>query len=227
MRIHIDILNLVKLGSQIRWRDYLTISLRAEIVYCVTPEELMSISDHLRFDGGVWLPIANEAREVSYPEMGNSDFFLIEDGSYWFQHRNAVILDTFLRFSKPRWVLDIGGGNGVVSSNLQKNGFSVVVLEPGAEGAGNARARGIQNVINASFNEVYLRPGRVPAIGLFDVVEHIDDDLGFLIQINACLESKGRVYLTVPAYQFLWSDADLSAGHYRRYNRTSLCKLLG
>jgi hypothetical protein len=32
----------------------------------------------------------------------------------------------------------------------------------------------------------------------------------------------GRVYVTVPAYTWLWSVDDETAGHYRRYTATSL-----
>lgn len=32
----------------------------------------------------------------------------------------------------------------------------------------------------------------------------------------------GTLYLTVPAYSFLWSEADVSARHYRRYTLRAL-----
>jgi hypothetical protein len=36
----------------------------------------------------------------------------------------------------------------------------------------------------------------------------------------------GRVYITVPAYQWLWSDEDILAGHFRRYTLQSLRSVL-
>lgn len=36
----------------------------------------------------------------------------------------------------------------------------------------------------------------------------------------------GRLYLTVPAYRFLWSREDKHAGHFRRYTLGGLCRLL-
>ena len=69
-------------------------------------------------------------------------------------------------------------------------------------------------------------PGTLPAIGLFDVVEHMEDDHRFLEAIRIYLSSHGRIYLTVPAYQALWSGADVVAGHHRRYSRRPLRELL-
>jgi hypothetical protein len=61
---------------------------------------------------------------------------------------------------------------------------------------------------------------------LFDVVEHIADDSGFLAGINRLIVPEGRVYITVPAYQWLWSSEDILAGHSRRYTVATLSRLL-
>jgi SAM-dependent methyltransferase len=66
----------------------------------------------------------------------------------------------------------------------------------------------------------------LPSIGLFDVLEHIEDDSGFLHSIYRLLIPGGRFYLTVPAYRFLWSDADEYAGHRRRYTLKALTAIL-
>ena len=61
---------------------------------------------------------------------------------------------------------------------------------------------------------------------MFDVVEHIEDDYSFMRSIQDYLVPGGKVYITVPAIPFLWSDEDVDAGHYRRYTRESLNKLM-
>jgi len=63
-------------------------------------------------------------------------------------------------------------------------------------------------------------------VGLFDVVEHIRDDFGFLTGINRLVMPGGRVYVTVPAYAWLWSGEDILAGHARRYTVPRLLHLL-
>jgi hypothetical protein len=57
---------------------------------------------------------------------------------------------------------------------------------------------------------------------LFDVIEHIRDDCGFLARLNRLVIPGGRVYITVPAYQWLWSNEDILAGHFRRYRLPGL-----
>ena len=71
-----------------------------------------------------------------------------------------------------------------------------------------------------------FKNGSLPAIGVFDVVEHIEDDLGFLLHLRDLLKPGGMLYLTVPAYNFLWSHEDVNAGHFRRYTLGAMEKKL-
>src|ERR1017187_10456461 len=81
-------------------------------------------------------------------------------------------------------------------------------------------------VARATQEDAGVLPETLPAVGLFDVVEHIRDDRGFLTGINRLVIPGGRVYLTVPAYQWLWSGKGMLAGHSRRYTATTLRCLL-
>jgi SAM-dependent methyltransferase len=163
---------------------------------------------------------------VSYPEWGNQACFDVEDSSFWFRHRNACILEAVSQYPPAGPLFDIGGGNGFVARAMQDAGLEVVLVEPGAAGIVNARRRGIQQVVHATLEDARFISGSLPAIGLFDVVEHMEDDHKFLETIRIHLSSHGRIYLTVPAYQALWSEADVVAGHYRRYSRRVLRELL-
>ena len=163
---------------------------------------------------------------VSYPEWGNQACFDVEDSSFWFRHRNACILEAVSQYPPAGPLFDIGGGNGFVARAMQDAGLEVVLVEPGAAGIVNARRRGIQRVVHATLEDARFISGSLPAIGLFDVVEHMEDDHKFLETIRIHLSSHGRIYLTVPAYQALWSEADVVAGHYRRYSRRVLRELL-
>jgi SAM-dependent methyltransferase len=163
---------------------------------------------------------------VSYPEWGNQACFEVEDDSFWFRHRNACILEAVRQYPPAGAFFDIGGGNGFVAKAMQDTGLEVVLVEPGAAGTSNARRRGIQHVVRATLEDAGFLPASLPAIGLFDVVEHMQDDLKFLQTIRTYLSTHGRIYLTVPAYQALWSAADVVAGHYRRYSRQALRDLI-
>jgi len=54
------------------------------------------------------------------------------------------------------------------------------------------------------------------------VLEHIEDDKEFLQSLHFCLQPNGLLYITVPAYQSLWSIEDDQARHFRRYTVSSL-----
>jgi SAM-dependent methyltransferase len=150
----------------------------------------------------------------------------VEDGSFWFRHRNQCIVDMVERFRPEGVFLDIGGGNGYVAKGLAEAGVRCALIEPGIEGARAARARGIEPVICARLEDTAFPPGSIAAAGMFDVLEHIEDDAGVLRQVHALLRPGGRLFLTVPAYGFLFSADDTVAGHFRRYSRTSLARVL-
>jgi SAM-dependent methyltransferase len=164
--------------------------------------------------------------DVAYPEDGNSLCFAIEDSSFWFQHRNRCILEALRLFPPPGALFDVGGGNGYVALAIEKSGLQVVLVEPGPAGVRNALKRGVTSVVHATLDDLGALPETLPAVGLFDVIEHIEDDSGFIEKVNRFLEPGGRAYITVPAYGLLWSHEDVHAGHSRRYTTHSLSKLL-
>jgi len=61
---------------------------------------------------------------------------------------------------------------------------------------------------------------------MFDVVEHFPDDLEILSRVYQLLKPGGKLFLTVPAHQFLFSDMDHIFGHYRRYSKETLRSVL-
>ena len=188
--------------------------------------DLTLFADGLRHHpDGVWRGCGTES--VSYPASGNSDYFALEDSSFWFAHRNACLLAVLRRFPARGPFFDIGGGNGFVAAMLQsEGGLPVVLVEPGADGVRHALGRGLRTVVQATLKEARFRDSSLPAIGFFDVMEHIDDEQRFLGEVRRCLAADGRIYLTVPAGRWLWSDADVQAGHFRRYTFASLRRAL-
>jgi SAM-dependent methyltransferase len=185
--------------------------------------DLSRLSAALTYDPATEIWRSSRAAPVAYPEGDHATCFGIEDESFWFRHRNRCILAAVQRHRPAGFILDVGGGNGYVSRALIDAGFDAVLLEPGPDGAQNAkRARRIPQVICATLDEAALGPGTVPAVGLFDVLEHIDDDRGVVEQLHRILVPGGQVYLTVPSFNWLWSGADVDALHFRRYSHASL-----
>jgi SAM-dependent methyltransferase len=174
---------------------------------------------------GIWFARGNS--NVSYPSAGNQACFQVEDHSFWFQHRNRCITSIVSGFPPAGAIFDLGGGNGFVSLGLQRAGWQSIVVEPGVAGAVNARKRGLETVVCATLEGAGFRPHSLPAAGLFDVLEHIEEDDHFLRTLHHLLIAGGRIYLTVPAYRWLWSSEDVLAGHFRRYTLSSLASVLG
>lgn len=187
--------------------------------------DILSKSEKLKFVDGVYFSDAPSS-EVSFPSQGHRQCFQFEDESFWFSHRNRCITALVKKYAPEGPIFDVGGGNGFVSLGLQKDGYDVVLIEPGREGIENAKSRGVRNLVCATLQDAGFPERSIPAIGAFDVVEHIRDDARFVKDIYRSLHSGGYFYLTVPAYPFLWSADDELAGHYRRYDRNRICSLL-
>ncbi|MGM4892810.1 class I SAM-dependent methyltransferase [Tardiphaga sp. 709] len=168
---------------------------------------------------------ASDVAPVSYPGGAHTALANVESSSFWFSHRNRIISAVVKRFSKTGPLLEIGGGNGFVSLGLQQAGVSTVVVEPGVDGAAIAAERGL-TVVNSAFSDDLFAADSLPAIGLFDVIEHVPNDKEFLIACLRALEPGGFVYISVPAQPALWSADDEYAGHYRRYTRSGLASVL-
>jgi SAM-dependent methyltransferase len=177
-------------------------------------------------DRGIWRARSAAQHTLSYPETGHAACFELEDASFWFAHRNACIAAALARHHVVGPFLDVGGGNGAVSHALSQRGIETVLLEPGHVGAGNARRRGLANVVCATLGDAGFADGSFPAAGAFDVIEHVADDYGLLREIHRVLAPGGRLCVTVPAHRWLWSAEDDLAEHHRRYTVPELRETL-
>jgi hypothetical protein len=86
--------------------------------------------------------------------------------------------------------------------------------------------RGIPEVICSTLQDAGLPDGSLHAAGCFDLLEHIGDDSAFVGELCRLMLPGSILYGTVPAGRMLWSGSDVDAGHYRRYSRNTLGKLL-
>ncbi|HHL39849.1 MAG TPA: class I SAM-dependent methyltransferase [Deltaproteobacteria bacterium] len=179
-----------------------------------------------RDERGVWRLPQERDREISYPEDGHDRCYAVEESSFWFSHRNSVITTVVRRFPPAGAMLDVGGGNGFVTMALGKAGFDAWLVEPGYGGCLNAVERGVETVVNARLEELSIAEGTVGGIGLFDVIEHLRRPEGLLREAARTLCDGGRLYVTVPAHDWLWSHADVRAGHFRRYGPAALRRAL-
>ncbi|MCR9231780.1 methyltransferase domain-containing protein [Gimesia chilikensis] len=188
----------------------------------MTVDITSAASNLVQNSSGIW--VARDQRDISYPLEGNEVCFSVEDSSFWFQHRNEVIPQLVQTFSPCSTFFDIGGGNGCISYALQQRGVDTVLVEPGPAGAYNGLSRGLKTVVQSTLQDAGFTSNSLPSAGIFDVLEHIDSDQDFLKSLHHFLEPEGILYITVPAYRFLWSREDDYSGHFRRYTISLLEK---
>jgi SAM-dependent methyltransferase len=162
----------------------------------------------------------------------------LEDSHYWHLHRRRVLLRELSEFKAPAVcgpLLEIGCGIGTVATFLNENGYAADYADyfPSALSIAERRARARlgERASERAFRRVDatapLELGRrYEGILLFDVIEHLPDDVRVLTNVRDALEPGGFVMVTVPAFQALWSPWDDIEKHKRRYTRSSLERAL-
>ena len=140
--------------------------------------------------------------------------------NFWSKAR-ADLISKNLSDLGTNQLLEVGSGHGNVSIPLTKKGFEMIALEPMYDGAKQTAQFGI-TTIHGSLKSIESCSLTFPAIGLFDVLEHIEDPQKFLISLKPKLNKGGILILTVPSHNWLFSDFDKAIGHYKRYTKKIL-----
>jgi SAM-dependent methyltransferase len=120
---------------------------------------------------------------------------------------------------------EIGSGDGNVALPLRDSGKFVIGIEPLMTGARITAKAGIRTYLG-TFESLKFPSNSIEAIGLFDVLEHLEDPASLLSEVQRVLKPGGLLLTTVPAHKVLFSDFDKSIGHYRRYSKRDLLESL-
>ncbi len=169
----------------------------------------------------------NENNE-DYNASGLDLLFDNEDWHFWFVGRKEFILKNILKFvSKNDKILDLGCGTGNIAKYFMEKGFSnISVCDMHLKGLKYAKSKGVKNCYRFDL----LRPPpffeEFDVICMFDVIEHIQEDKHVLDNVRKMLKNKGKIVITVPAHQWLWSKVDEISGHKRRYTKQQIKELL-
>lgn len=123
----------------------------------------------------------------------------------------------------PAKILEVGCGTGNVSSFLAKKGYKVTGCEYYSE-AINRSWSGFQ-IIQGDANNLPFENNSFDVVGLFDVIEHFQDDKAVIKEAARVLKDEGILILTVPAREELWSSVDEISFHKRRYTQEKLKRL--
>ena len=132
---------------------------------------------------------------------------------YWWYVARTELLRTVLedRIGPSTMMLDVGSADGPSVGWLDGHGTRIMLdidprgLEPGGV-CGSALALPFAD---ETFDVACA----------FDVVEHCDPESLALEELTRVLKPGGRLLISVPAYEWAWSDFDDENGHHRRYTR--------
>lgn len=150
----------------------------------------------------------------------------IEKNHWWWEGRRQILRQSIGK-KKGLKILDIGCGTGETLSFLDE-----YLPKPALYGVDSspvaikyAKRRGHKNILKVDAKKLPFENNTFDYILLLDVIEHIKNDTAVLIEAKRVLKNKGKIIITTPALQFIWSEHDRAQGHFRRYVRRRIRKI--
>jgi SAM-dependent methyltransferase len=149
------------------------------------------------------------------------DLARAEEQHWWYVSRRHIIRDTLSRMKLPAGarILEVGSGTGGNLEMLAEFGqVSAVEMDAGARELARRKTSGKFEILEGVCPKDMPYSGETfDLICMFDVLEHIPESTESLRRLNAMLAPGGRIIISVPAYQWLWSPHDRFLHHKRRY----------
>jgi SAM-dependent methyltransferase len=146
---------------------------------------------------------------------------------WWWRAREALLVRALEHLRPPEgWkaILDVGCGDALFFDKLQHFGTTVEGVEPDStliSESGPWRAHIHVRPFDATF-----QPGReYSLILMLDMLEHLTDPLPSLQHAVRLLEPRGKLVVTVPAFNALWTSHDDYNQHQTRFTRARFARL--
>jgi len=154
-------------------------------------------------------------------------FFEVEETHWWWIGRKNIIKSLLYskRLKNKNIILDAGCGTGSNITFFSQFG-TTYGIDISSTATKFCRMRGIKNVLTGDVSKLPYKNSFFDIVSCMDVLEHIENERKAIKEIFRVLKPGGVFILTVPALPFLFSKHDNAQGHFRRYNRKYLSKLL-
>tara|TARA_R110001592_G_scaffold16881_5_gene71444 strand:- start:3712 stop:4440 length:729 start_codon:yes stop_codon:yes gene_type:complete len=133
---------------------------------------------------------------------------------HWYYVSKGRAMRKFLGDITADEVLDVGAGSGIFSRQLLDHNVckSAVCVDPeydkNSEEDQNGKPIKFVKSIDKTTQSLTL---------MMDVLEHVPDDVALIKEYADTMPDDGKILITVPAFQFMWSGHDVFLEHYRRY----------
>lgn len=159
------------------------------------------------------------------------NYYHLERNHWWFVVRLEIlkqeiqkIIEHNLDNNKKLKILNIGIATGKTSEMLAEFG-EVISLEYDTTCAEFVRQKLNIEVIEGSILELPFEENSFDFVCAFDVVEHVEDDKKAISEMNRVCKKNGKICITVPAFQSLWSHHDEINQHFKRYKMNEIVNL--
>lgn len=172
------------------------------------------------------LPFTTYLYSVDLKELASG----INPWQHWYyQSKKKPLLQylqSIISAEKKINVYDIGAGSGFFSETILKKYplqiehvwlIDTGYTEQEIAASKNTRLQKVHTLPPVTNNALYI---------LMDVLEHLKEEATMLDTIHSTSKGNGNFFITVPAFQSVWSAHDIYLEHYRRYSRTTLMQLL-
>src|SRR5215211_6829194 len=156
-----------------------------------------------------------------------ASYYRHEDHHWWFRWRFELITQLVgdLKSDPEFRILDAGCGTGQMLKHLEELG-EAIGIDTSAQATAFAQSRGVKSLVRGSITAVPFPEATFDCVVALDVIEHVDDDLGILKALHDVIKPGGRLIVTVPAYEILWSEHDDINHHKRRYTAPQLRQII-
>ena len=162
--------------------------------------------------------------------MNNNEYqklYKFENFYWWHIGRKYIIQSLLCKILlKPNSkILDAGCGTGGNIETLARFG-DVIGVDNSPEAIKFCEKRGFENVQLKNIENTGFSDNSFDLIVALDVLEHIENDGETLKEFYRILKEGGYILISVPAYQFLWSEHDVALHHKRRYSMEEINRCL-
>ncbi|MCK5176171.1 MAG: class I SAM-dependent methyltransferase [Candidatus Aenigmarchaeota archaeon] len=147
----------------------------------------------------------------------------MEEKYWWYVGRRSIVKNC-IKPSEHLSIIDVGCGTCFNLDYLKDFGIPMG-LDFSKDVLALSKKRGVYDVINADIRKIPLKSKSFDLVTCLDVLEHVDDSMA-LNEINRIMKLNAILIITVPVFNFLWSNQDNILHHKRRYSIKELKKTL-